>query len=98
LEPVDTYYNQWLDHYPKAPWIFGAVIYNLTGNIETGKVMHFMLMLAVFLSTYSFISSIPLHPWLCLLISGLLAVNPVSLSQSLSYYIDGLVSSLFILL
>ena len=94
-----AYRDNWLNHYPKGPWIAAASLNMLAGNIEAGKSFNLLLISAVFLASFSVLLSFPrLKTWEAFLISALIAANPVSVYQSFSYYIDGQVSSIFILL
>ena len=89
----------WVEHYPKGAWIYAASIYKLLGKIEFGKAFNIAFILASFLSTFCAINTsnkISVLP--TLLYSFLLAFNPVSVYQSLSYYVDGQLSSLLIAL
>ncbi|HEX7973088.1 MAG TPA: hypothetical protein VF498_01660 [Anaerolineales bacterium] len=99
LQPADLYYNAWLNHYPRATWIASAALFTFTGNVEVGKVFNLLLMAAVFLAG---LATLLLFPRLsvpsAVLLSLALAANPVSVYQSMSYYVDGQVSSIFILL
>ena len=98
-EPRDIYYNVWLNHYPKAPWIAAAAFYKLTGNIETGKIFNILLVTTVFFTSFAFFLKNPrINFWLAISVSFVLAANPVSICQTLSYYVDGQVSSIFTLL
>jgi hypothetical protein len=98
LEPLDQYYNQWLNHYPKAPWIAAASIYQISGNIESGKAINLLLIVACFLITLSLFGSYSLNPVLAVAVSLLCAFNPVSMYQSFSYYVDGQVASMYAIL
>jgi hypothetical protein len=92
-QPEDIYFNQWLNHYPKAPWIVSASINQWTGNIESGKAVNSILILTVFLITFPFIHSFNINPWISIVVAACLALNPVSVYQSMSYYVDGQVAS-----
>ena len=97
MQPQDIYVNAWLNHYPKGPWISAAAIYMLTGDIEIGKIFNLLLIWAVFFIGFAYFLTYPqLQLWKAFLLSFFLAVNPVSMSQFLSYYADGQVSSLII--
>jgi len=99
LQPLDVYDNVWLNHYPKGPWIAAASIASLTGDIEAGKAIHLLLTAAVFLIALSYLlPKKQLKYWQAGLLALFLAANPVSMYQLLSYYVDGQVSSLLILL
>lgn len=96
--PTNIYYNAELNAYPKAQWIAAAATYRLTGEIETGKAFNLLLMAAVFFASFAFFADFPrVRGWQAALLSLALAANPVSLNQSLNYYVDGQVSSAFLL-
>ncbi|MGE5224707.1 MAG: hypothetical protein ACM3PY_19905, partial [Omnitrophica WOR_2 bacterium] len=98
-QPTDIYYNTWLNHYPKGAWIASASLYQLTGNIEGAKVFNLLLIAAVFFMALAFCLRFPqLKTWQAVLISLMLAANPVSIYQSLSFYVDGQVASILALL
>ncbi len=68
-------------------------------DIETGKIFNLLLILAVFFIALTYFLSISrFSKWESVILSCFLAFNPVSVSQSLSYYTDGQVSSILILL
>lgn len=94
----DTYLSMWLNHYPRGAWIAAASIYKLTGNIETGKIFTLLLMSAVFLIAWSILLDLPrLKIWETTLLAFLAAANPVSITQSLSFTIDGQVAAAYAL-
>ena len=84
-----------IKHYPRGAEIASATLYRLTGRIETAKVFGLQLMAASF-----FISLACLL--LCfrkfslrfaIILALLIAFNPVSTCQALSFYIDGQMAS-----
>jgi hypothetical protein len=94
--PYDWTLNNIL-RFPKAHWIAEAAIMKLTGNLEAGKGLHFILAAASFLLALSLFlelgrSSLAVSVLLALLVS----LNPVTVNQCLSYYNDGMVSSLLV--
>src|SRR5262249_15277487 len=78
----------------KGPWICAAALYKFSGSFEAGKAFHLTLILACFsvffaaLSTFRNIK----WPW-ALMLSSLVALNPVSICQMFTYYVDGLLAS-----
>ncbi len=106
---LDTFNNQtttspkltethalWTDHYPKAQWIYSAVVYKATGTIESGKSLLLLLMAATFLILYSYLKK--RLTWLLAGVISLLAVgNPVAIAQVFSYYNDGILVTLLLL-
>ena len=88
----------WLQHYSKGVWIYEAMIFKVTQDIEAAKLFHTWLMTAAFSLTLSFLLRIEKFPFLlALVISLLTACNPVSIYQSLSFYLDGQLMSLLVI-
>ncbi|HYC80040.1 MAG TPA: hypothetical protein VEC17_03360 [Candidatus Binatia bacterium] len=89
--------SRWINHYPKASWVYSAVLYQLTGNIETGKGFALLFMLSSLLLLYSllFLKS-RMNVGLALIFGLIAAASPVVIYQSLSYYIDGQLYSLLL--
>ena len=84
----------WIEHYPKATWILAANIYNMTGNIESGKCITVILMLMLFILTYNCLKGILGWKWSAV-IAVLLVLNPIVLSQVFTYYVDGIMGLCF---
>ena len=97
--PQSNNMDRWLNHYSKGVWFYAAIIFKVTKDIESGKLFHFWLMIAALFVTLSFLLRIETLPRsLAVLISFLVAFNPVSIYQSLSFYLDGQLMSLMIIL
>ncbi len=91
--------SDWINAYPKGPWINAAALYQTTNDIEQGKAFNFLLIFASFflcLAAYLTFDKNGLGK--AVAISALLALNPVSVDQSLSFYVDGQLASLLIAL
>jgi len=89
----------WLTHYSKGVWIYAAMVLQVTGDIESGKVFHLWLITAAFLILLSFLWRFTRYPrGLIVLLSALAAFNPVSLYQSLSFYLDGQLMACLVIL
>lgn len=89
-----------LNHYAKGPWIYEAALYAVTGQIEQSKAFNLLVLAASFLLAFS---AMRRNHRQCggkeaLVFSALLAFNPVSIYQSLSFYIDGQLASLLLCL
>ncbi len=98
LEPQQVYYNVWLNHYPKGAWIGAAWFYRLTGEIESGKALNLIAIAAVFcLALAYFLELGRWRTWESALLALLLAGNPVALTQAFNFYLDGQVSSFFLI-
>lgn len=86
----------WIEHYPKATWIIAAVIYNMTGNIESGKCITLILSIMLFTITYNVLRKILDKKW-STIISLITVLNPIVLVQMFTYYVDGIMGILFLM-
>lgn len=87
----------WATTYPKATWMLADSIYKLTNNIETGKAIN-LIMIFITFSIFSYLFYKLLNKKLFNLILGfLIAVNPIVVSQIISFYLDGFMGLLFFL-
>ncbi|MCH6269447.1 hypothetical protein [Neobacillus citreus] len=97
--PVDVIHELWINHSPKGPWILSAVFYSVTGMIETGKVFNFVLLISSFFITIGTLTKIfPNYRIKSILLAFVLAFNPVVLTQLTSFYIDGQIYSLLLII
>jgi hypothetical protein len=88
-----------LNHYAKGPWIYEAALYTVTGQIEQSKAFNFLLIAVSFLFAFSAMrNSGRFTEKQAVFFSFLLALNPVSIYQALSFYIDGQLASLLLCL
>lgn len=88
-----------LNHYAKGPWLYEAALLTATGQIEQSKVFNIVLIIASFLVTLSALQGcrkFTLRQSICL--SVIMALNPISIYQALSFYIDGQLASLLLCL
>lgn len=88
----------WIDHYGKSTWLFSSVIYLITNNIECGKAYQLLGCTSLFCISLSYFLSNKKKIIKSVLLAFLLTFNPVSLSQLLSYYVDGYLFSLLYIL
>lgn len=84
----------WIEHYPKATWITAATIYNMTGNIESGKCITVIFAIMLFIIAYNCLNAIMSRKW-SVIISILTVLNPITITQFFSYYVDSLMGILF---
>lgn len=82
-------HNIWTDHYGKASWIYAAAIYSLTGSIEAGKSYLALGMLALFCLLLAYLLERGISEAKAIVISVIFTFNPISISQLLTYYVDG---------
>lgn len=87
----------WIDHYPKGTWIIGAVMYEYTDNIESGKSVNLIFMIMLFLLSYNVFNMIFKKWYKSLTLSLLLVLNPIIIPQIFTYYVDGLMGICFVI-
>ncbi|MGG1659095.1 hypothetical protein [Brevibacillus sp. NRS-1366] len=94
-----TAFHLWINHYAKGPWMLDSVMYKLTNQIEIGKIFNLLLIAAsFFFSAAAMLTAIPEKNGRAVLVSLLAALNPVVVSQATSYYIDGQLGSLMLII
>lgn len=84
----------WTNHYPKAMEYFASLIIHLTHNYNMGKCYNILLTGAVFAYIFSFMNRRGYGGGNSLLAAFAISLNPVVISQMLSFYIDGALASL----
>ena len=80
----------WVQHYARAVETFASVIYSFTNNIECGKALNFLFMFLLFGQVYKFLKEKKVNKFFSLGLSFIIAVNPISIIQSVTYYVDGI--------
>lgn len=92
------FFHVYLRFFPKGAWICAAALYKFTGSFESGKAFHLVLIMACFLFSFAAFSTFRSIKWPWrLILSLLIAFNPVSVCQTFTYYIDGQLSSLLVI-
>ncbi|PZE19600.1 hypothetical protein [Paenibacillus xerothermodurans] len=94
---VPTGHSKWVNHYARAGEMAAAVIYTATGLIEHSKVFNLLAIAASFLLSLAALLTLkPGKTWRAVMVAALLALNPVSIYQMFSYYVDGLLASMLL--
>jgi hypothetical protein len=97
---LDAKYGIWISHYAKGLETISATIYSTTNNIEAGKAVNFILVLASAFLFFSFLKvcyeTLSLRKKI--LLSVLFTLCPVVVVQILTYYIDWAAYSLLLIL
>lgn len=88
----------WAEVYPKATWYFAAMLYKITGNIESGKIYTMISMLLLLAVSLDYFQEKKCSRIKCVLLSIFIAFNPIALSQFRSYYLDGFAGNLLIII
>ena len=86
----------WIEHYPKASWIYAAVMYNLTGCIEAGKALIVILSIMLLIITYNVLRKILDKNW-SIVFTIFLVLNPIVLTQIFTFYVDGIMGICFLI-
>ncbi len=85
----DISYQKLLNSYPKGSELLEAVIYKASHRIEEAKALILLLGLTAFSLAFSFFLRTKINPFVSLLGSFLLVVSPITVTQSLNFYLDG---------
>jgi len=94
---VPTGNSMWMNHYARASELAAAVLFKATGLIEHSKAINGLAIFAsFFLSLSALLTFKPEQTFRAAFVALLLAFNPVSVYQALSYYVDGLLSSMLL--
>ena len=91
---INTKY--WINHYPKANWVIAANFYQMTGNIESGKAFLTIFMFLTFIICYINLNKFLNIPE-SLILSVLAVLNPITLSQINTHYVDGIMGMCFLI-
>lgn len=80
----------WTEHYPKGAEIIQSCIYSFFGKIETGKAINIFLLISSLLLSKKVLERFSLNSKQQWIFAFLIALNPVVISQVLTFYVDGL--------
>lgn len=83
----------WINSYPKATWVFGAELYQLTDSLNVGKMYQLLFAVANFLLVWDIAKDFMAKNKWRLVTAFLLAFNPVVSAQLFSYYVDSVLYS-----
>ncbi len=90
--------NVWVEHYPKATWIYGASVYKITNNIETAKTYNVLILFIVFFIIAYLINKFYEKKISSLLIALSACLFPIIWQQIFCLYIDGFMGLILFLL
>lgn len=94
--PPTDHHRGMLTYYSKGPWIIEAAIFKLTHGIEYGKALNFLMIFDSLFVSLSFLMRIKSLSWYSALLGSILAaLNPVSIYQYLTFYVDTQLVSAF---
>jgi len=80
----------WVRHYAKGPWYVAAAMASLTGRIEAAKFATWLTIGAAFMAVGAAAIDAGMRRSRALALAGVVALNPVVISESVSFLVDGL--------
>jgi hypothetical protein len=90
-----AYWSSHLPFHSRGPWYHAAALYKLTGQFSQAKAFNGLYLFASFFLSVAALSTFRgLSGWWVVLLSALLALNPVTVSQWFTMYVDGQLASL----
>ena len=95
---LNTQENTWVEHYPKATWIYGASVYILTNNIETAKTFNLITLFIIFFIIAYLINKYYQKPLSAFLIAISACTFPIIWQQIFCLYLDGFMGLILLLL
>ncbi len=83
----------WSLHYPKFIWIYGAVLYTITGNMFAGTSFNIIIALSIFVLALDFLKNLKCKTMSALILSFIISCNAIAIGQFWSYYNDGVLGN-----
>ena len=87
----------YLQHYAKGPWYAAAAIFAATGRMEWGKCINGLLLMASFLGAFAACLGEGFRRSRAALLSAVVAMNPVAISEGTTYMVDGVMATSLVL-
>jgi hypothetical protein len=89
LEPSRDLFNTIANHYPKAVEILAAEVGTWTGRFDDGRIVHFVAIPPALLLSFACFRRLGVPGGGAAALSLLAVLNPVVVTQALTYYVDG---------
>lgn len=97
LLPEKNYLYLYINHYPRAVELPESTIYSLVNRIEAGKATNLMLLVATVCLSLSYLLSLnKLSTIKSIILSLIITLNPVTVNQLLTTYVDGQMATLIL--
>lgn len=85
----------WINHFPKASWYIGGVVYAAFPKLESANFAHLLYILLSGVATNNYLrTKANITPFKRIGISATAALNPVAVVQWQTAYVDGMLGSL----
>jgi hypothetical protein len=88
----------WNNHYPKFTEMFASILLSVFNNIELGKSYNIIFFIIVFLYALKYTNKFHKNKLVVMAITIIFTANPVVLAQFFTYYVDGVMGMLIIIL
>lgn len=88
----------WADYYPKATWIFSAVMIKLFNHLSSGMIINTLVSIITACYIFLFLSERKINKIFCFIIAMAMFLNPITIEQMHTYYVDALLGNLVTLL
>ncbi|MFN7133937.1 MAG: hypothetical protein ACK4N5_17810, partial [Myxococcales bacterium] len=98
LTDADTAHSGWLNVYAKGPWLVASSIRAVTGRMQQAKAANLWLVAAALLLVLAAVAPLFRQRRGAWGLALLAALNPVTLVQALTFYVDGQLASLLTIL
>ena len=95
---VSGFNADYVNHYAKAPWTLASAFYQCIPKIQWSKAGGLLWLTTSFLITLGGLFRWTQRPFVSIIVALMLALSPVSLGQSLSFYVDGQLYALMLIL
>ena len=97
-ETVSGFNANYVNHYAKAPWTLASAFYQTLPYIQWSKAGNLMWLATSYLVTLGALYRWTQRPFVSSMVALLLALSPVAVGQTLSFYVDGQLYSLLLIL
>jgi len=88
----------WNNHYPRFTEMYASILLSVFNNIELGKSYNMIFIIIFFLYVLKYVSKFQRNKLVVMAISIIFIANPVVLAQFFTYYVDGIMGMLIIIL
>lgn len=99
---ADNYQNTgvtiWSDYYPKATWMFGAILIKLFNHLSSAMMINTMITFTTVAYAFAFFRKRNMGKLMSFVMTLVLLMNPITLEQTHTYYVDGLIGNFVALL
>lgn len=81
-------YGIWINHYAQGVWCIAACFYSVFGDIEISKCYTLILMASASTFIGGFLAYKGIRWWKAAIVALIAAINPLTLAQAFTFYID----------